>query len=64
MQRNQLTADTVQAIMATQATRAARLAIADDVIVNDGALADVTDAVLRMHQHYQRLASKHSGDAG
>lgn len=64
MQRNQLTADTVQAIMATQATRAARLAIADDVIVNDGALADVTDAVLRLHQHYQRLASKHAGDAG
>jgi len=63
MQRNQLSADTVQAIMDTQATRAARLAIADDVIVNNGALANVTDAVLRLHQHYQRLASAHSGDS-
>jgi dephospho-CoA kinase len=61
MQRNQLSAEAVQAIMATQATRAARLAIADDVIVNDGALATVTDAVLRLHERYQRLASAHSG---
>jgi len=61
MQRNQLSAEAVQAIMATQATRAERLAIADDVIVNDGALANVTDAVLRLHERYQRLASAHSG---
>jgi dephospho-CoA kinase len=47
--------------MATQATRAARLAIADDVIVNDGALADVTDAVLRLHESYRKLASERSG---
>ena len=58
MQRNQLSADTVQAIMNTQATRAARLAIADDVIVNDGALATVTDAVLRLHEQYRTLAAK------
>jgi dephospho-CoA kinase len=58
MQRNQLSAEAVQSIMNTQATRAARLAIADDVIVNDGALANVTDAVLRLHERYQRLAAK------
>ena len=58
MQRNQLSADTVQAIMNTQATRAARLAIADDVIVNDGSLAIVTDAVLRLHEQYRTLAAK------
>ena len=58
MQRNQLSADAVQAIMNTQATRAARLAIADDVMVNDGALDTVTNAVLRLHEHYRTLAAK------
>lgn len=58
MQRNALTADAVQAIMATQATRAARLAIADDVIVNDGAIDTVTNAVLRLHERYQTLTMK------
>ena len=58
MQRNQLSADAVQAIMATQASRAARLAIADDVIVNDDTLITVTDAVLRLHELYRTLAAK------
>ncbi len=58
MQRNQLSAEAVQAIMATQATRAARLAIADDVIINDGAIDSVTDAVHRLHEVYQTLAMK------
>ena len=58
MQRNQLSADAVRAIMATQATRAARLAIADDVIVNDDAPVAVNDAVLRFHELYLTLAAK------
>jgi dephospho-CoA kinase len=58
MQRNQLSADAVRAIMATQATRAARLAIADDVIVNDDAPVAVNDAVLRLHELYLTLAAK------
>jgi dephospho-CoA kinase len=58
MQRNQLSADAVQAIMATQASRAARLAIADDVIVNDDTLITVTDAVLRLNELYRTLAAK------
>jgi len=53
MQRNQLSAEAVQAIMATQATRAERLAIADDVIVNDGAIETVIDAVRRLHELYR-----------
>ena len=58
MERNQLSAEAVQAIMATQATRAARLAIADDVIINDGAIDSVIDAVRRLHKVYQTLTSK------
>ena len=60
MQRNQLSAEAVQAIMATQATRTARLEIADDVISNDGDLATVTNAVRRLHERYQTLAETHS----
>ena len=58
MQRNQLSAEAVKAIMATQATRAARMVIADDVIVNDGAIDTVTDAVRRLHEAYRTLATK------
>lgn len=35
-----------------QASRAARLAIADDVLVNDGSLADLQAAVGRLHARY------------
>ena len=43
-------------IMATQASREERLAIADDVIVNDGALADTEAAVQALHERYLALA--------
>ncbi len=38
MARSRLSADEVRAIMATQASRAARLAAADDVVLNDDGL--------------------------
>lgn len=44
-------------IMATQATRKERLAIADDVIVNDGALAATGAAVRVLHERYLDLAA-------
>jgi len=46
----------VRAIMATQASRAERLARADDVIVNDGDLAELDRAVLELHGRYLALA--------
>lgn len=58
MQRSQLTAEAVQAIMATQASRAARLAIADDVIVNDGEIKAVIEDVHTLHHRYQALAAE------
>jgi dephospho-CoA kinase len=44
--------------MASQASRAARLARADDVIVNDGDLATLRNRTLEIHRHYLRLAEK------
>ncbi len=56
--RNGLPAAQVEAIMATQASRSQRLAVADDVIVNDGQLTAVEAEVDRLHAAYLALAAK------
>jgi len=43
-----------QAILAAQASRAVRLAAADDVIVNDGTLAELEAAVTALDARYRR----------
>ena len=57
MRRSQLSAEQVRAIMATQASREARLAIADDVIVNDRGLDALEQAVAALHQRYLALSA-------
>ena len=57
MRRSQLSAEQVRAIMETQASREARLAVADDVIVNDQALDTLEQAVVALHQRYLALAT-------
>ena len=56
MQRNSFAEEQVRAIMANQASRAARLAQADDVIDNDGGLDALTPQVDALHQRYLQLA--------
>ncbi|PXX06749.1 dephospho-CoA kinase [Paraburkholderia tropica] len=57
MRRNGFSREQVQAIIARQATREARLAAADDVIVNDGAkLEALAQDVEILHQRYLALA--------
>jgi dephospho-CoA kinase len=56
--RNGLAESQVRAIMATQTSREARLAIADDVIVNDGELAAVVPQIDRLHALYSSLAQE------
>ncbi|HKH20033.1 MAG TPA: dephospho-CoA kinase [Gammaproteobacteria bacterium] len=50
--RDSCTADEVRAIIASQASRDARLAAADDVILNTGDIGHVTLEVTRLHQQY------------
>jgi dephospho-CoA kinase len=50
--RDSCTADEVRAIIASQASRDARLAAADDVILNTGDISHVTLEVARLHQQY------------
>lgn len=45
-----------RAILAAQASREARLAIADDVVENIGSIDDLARQILALHQHYQALA--------
>ncbi|RNF31977.1 dephospho-CoA kinase [Massilia aurea] len=56
MQRSGLSADQVRAIMATQVTRAQRLAAADDVIDNDDGLEALFPQVKRLHERYLALS--------
>jgi dephospho-CoA kinase len=55
--RSNLPAAEVRAIMATQASRAQRLAAADDVIDNSGSLEMLRGRIKQLHRHYLELAS-------
>ena len=58
MQRSGLEERQVRAIMAAQASRAERLAEADDVIDNSAGYAELAVQVERLHGAYLRLASE------
>ena len=58
MQRSGLEERQVRAIMAAQASRAERLAAADDVIDNSGGYEELATQVERLHGAYLRLASE------
>jgi dephospho-CoA kinase len=60
MARSHLTRTEVESILAVQATRAARLAIADDVVANDAGFDALLIAVRRLHESYIAFAqAKH-----
>lgn len=58
MKRNNMSREQVAAIMATQATRQQRLAIADDVIVNDKSVWEVLKEVIVLHAKYTAMAQE------
>ncbi len=64
MRRNQLSHGQVEAIMASQASRAQRLAAATDVIVNDADPATLEQQVARLHEAYLELARGGQAHAG
>jgi len=61
MARDQNDLAQVQAIMATQPSRETRLDYADDVIKNEGSLADLYDAVAALHIKYLELSGESYG---
>lgn len=57
LQRDAENPQQARAMIAAQASRAARLAQADDVIHNDGTLAELESQVAQLHETYVRLAT-------
>jgi dephospho-CoA kinase len=57
MRRSGLPEAEVRAILASQATRAQRLAAADDVIDNSGAPEALESQISRLHEKYLTLAA-------
>jgi dephospho-CoA kinase len=57
MARDSTTLEQARAILAAQASRAARLKAADDVIVNSGTISELRQAVDGLHERYLRLAA-------
>lgn len=60
MARSGLSADQVRAIIAVQATREQRRAVADDLLLNDGNLAELRPQIDRLHQQFVVLAAAKS----
>jgi dephospho-CoA kinase len=56
MARDGCTLEQARAILASQASRSARLAAADDVLPNAGTVTDLRQAVDQLHERYLRLA--------
>ena len=60
MARNGLSEQQVRAIMAAQATRAERLAAADDVITNEGEIAALHPQIALLHAKYLAISKRMS----
>ena len=56
MARDTVTREQAAAALQAQASRAARLAIADDVVTNGGGIAELERQVAELHATYQQLA--------
>jgi dephospho-CoA kinase len=62
MARDGISRAAAEAMLAAQASREARLAVADDVIRNDGDLARLRDQVEKLHREYVAAAKSAQSD--
>lgn len=58
MARDGITREAAQRMVSAQVSREARLAVADDVIQNDGDMAKLRDQVAKLHREYVAAAGK------
>jgi dephospho-CoA kinase len=58
MRRDGETRENAARVLAAQATRAERLATADDVVTNDGDQANLVESVAGLDREYRRLAAR------
>ncbi|MFL6620627.1 MAG: dephospho-CoA kinase [Povalibacter sp.] len=62
LERDGTSREQAEQILAAQASREARLQVADDVIVNTGTLQDLEQFVLTLHRNYELLAAANAYD--
>lgn len=58
LQRDGITRQLAETMIAAQATRAQRLALADDILNNDGHMQDLPGKIAILHQRYLQLAAQ------
>lgn len=58
IERDQSSPEVVKKIIDSQLPRAKRLALADDIIVNEGPIESLKEKVLALHEKYQQLKLK------
>ncbi len=63
MARDGCTLEQARAILASQASRSARLAVADDVLLNTGTVTELRQSVDRLHEHSLRLEQSRAADS-
>ena len=56
MQRDGMTRDLAERMVASQTDRELRLRLADDIVVNEGSMEDVEEQVDRLHRRYLVMA--------
>jgi dephospho-CoA kinase len=59
--RDEVPGDQIRHIMAAQMDRPERRRKADDIVLNDGSLADLHEQLDHLHQYYLELARNHGG---
>lgn len=59
--RDEVPGDQIRHIMAAQMDRQERRRKADDIVLNDGSLADLHEQLDHLHQYYLELARNHGG---
>jgi dephospho-CoA kinase len=57
--RDSLSDNAIQAIIDSQADRNTRLAAADDIIVNDRGISELTGNILKLHKRYMDITHDH-----
>ena len=57
--RDGLSDNAIMAIMASQTDRQTRLAAADDIIVNDRGISELTGRIQELHRHYMGITHDH-----
>lgn len=60
LQRDGISRQLAESMLAAQATRAQRLALADDVVSNDGLIEDLAEKTAVLHRRYLQLAAQRS----